>query len=148
MHIATIYRLRTGDEGTFGIFVAYGLGLMTLELPWRDNRRGESCIPAGTYQCVWHKSSHFGWTYLVKDVPGRDNILFHAGNFAGDVKKGFRSDSEGCILVGKRFGVLAGQDAVLRSRDALRELHNHFQHEPFMLTIAWYDDEVREGNPV
>lgn len=83
---------------------------VTLELPWRDNKRGISCIPAGEYICRRVDSPRFGDTFEVCDVPGRSAILFHAGNSA-------LKDTRGCILVGKE---LRG-DCLLCSRIAMKE---------------------------
>jgi hypothetical protein len=54
------------------------------------------------------------------DVPGREGILIHQGNFCGDVRIGFKSNVLGCVLVGDRLGILSGQQAVLNSTATLR----------------------------
>ena len=68
----------------------------TLELPWRDNQRSISCIPAGQYKVRFRyprESATRDYLHLlIKDVPNRDYILFHRGNSA--------KDSRGCVLVG------------------------------------------------
>jgi len=64
----------------------------TLELPWRNNERKVSCIPAGTYQIVHHNSPKFGWSLWLQEVPGRTGILIHKGNYTRDIL--------GCILPG------------------------------------------------
>lgn len=51
-----------------------------LELPWRDNQRRISCIPAGIYKARKHKSPRFGWSLWLQDVPGRSEILIHPAN--------------------------------------------------------------------
>jgi hypothetical protein len=56
------------------------------------------------------------------DVPGREGILIHQGNFCGDVRRGFKSNVLGCVLVGDRFGTLSGQQAILNSTATLRRL--------------------------
>ena len=69
----------------------------TLENPWLDNQRNISCIPAGEYpvrlryprESATREYLHL----LVQDVPNRDYILFHRGNFP--------KDTRGCILVGQ-----------------------------------------------
>lgn len=67
-----------------------------IELPWRDNAVGRSCIPAGTYNARRHMSPQFGPSIWVKDVDDRTEILFHAANS--------HSDLDGCIGPGERFG--------------------------------------------
>lgn len=64
----------------------------SIELPWKDNAKGISCIPEGTYELNIYNSPKFGRCLIVKDVPGRDAILIHKGNY--------NSDTHGCILPG------------------------------------------------
>lgn len=123
------------DEGTYGRLEGGGFSCWTLELPWRDNRQCVSRIPAGTYTVQPHHSSRFGKCLHVLDVPDRSEILFHAGNWAGDVSLGYRSDSEGCILVGEDLGEIWGQRAVMNSRRARTGLLRAFP-KPFQLEIV------------
>ena len=68
----------------------------TLELPYRDNQRSISCIPAGEYKVrlrLARESATRNYLHLlVQDVPNRTYILFHRGNTA--------KDTRGCILGG------------------------------------------------
>lgn len=126
---AILKRLRTGDDGTFGTLRVIGadgaeLSLCTGELPWRENARGVSCIPAGSYRAYIQHSPSFGRNlYELAGVPGRSEILIHHGNFCGDRAKGKQSDVRGCILVGVQHGTIHGQRAVIQSRVALSRLH-------------------------
>lgn len=135
MKQVTIVRLSTGDEGTFGRLETEGYGCLTLELPWRENQRGVSCILPGSYPAVWALSPRFGACYHVENVPGRSDILIHSGNFAGDKSKGLKSDVEGCILLGRVLGKLSGQRVILQSRAARDAFAEHMGKEPFTLTI-------------
>jgi hypothetical protein len=84
-------------DGTFGVlFDGETPFCLTLEREWKDNKRGESCIPMGTYSCKRVVSPKFGDTFEVCDVPGRSHILFHKGNL--------EDDSHGCILIGEEYG--------------------------------------------
>lgn len=83
------------------------LELCTLELPWNDNIKNLSCIPAGSYNCVPRFSKRFGNHFEVKNVPNRDLILFHAGNFSFQTK--------GCILLGTDFLHLDKNDTIVLS---------------------------------
>ena len=69
----------------------------TLENPWLDNQRNISCIPEGKYKVrlrLPRESATRDYIHLlVQDVPNRDYILFHRGNFP--------KDTSGCILVGQ-----------------------------------------------
>jgi hypothetical protein len=77
------------------------------------------CIPAGLYKLVGHQG-RLKNVWLLKDVPGYESILIHAGNFACDVSvNGLKheSDSEGCILVG--FGIEEVIPMITRSKPAI-----------------------------
>ena len=86
----------------------------TLELPYRDNQRSISSIPAGQYKVrlrLPRESATRDYIHLlVKDVPDRDYILFHIGNSA--------KDTRGCILV----GIGTEQDLVKNSTLAMELL--------------------------
>jgi hypothetical protein len=133
----TLVRAASTDAGTFGLltFPTEGLSFHTAELPWRGNKPGESCIPAGTYQVTWDTAGAV-IGYLLRDVPGRGEIQIHVGNWAGDVRKGLRSDSKGCILLGLSRSVLQGQPAVGRSELAIKQLHAFLNRKPWTLTIV------------
>lgn len=139
MNHATLTRSKSTDVGTFGRLRATcggaALELVTLELPWRGNQRRVSCIPEGHYDCYYGSSSK-GNVYHVGGVPGRDGILIHAGNWAGDKTKGLRSDVEGCILLGMRRAVLSGQDAVTESKRACEVFKEFMDGQSFHLTIS------------
>lgn len=132
----TLLRKPSQDWGTAGeLTFPDGSRTHTLELPWRDNRRQRSCIPAGTYYCCVTNSPRFGRVYTVTGVPGRSHILIHSGNYAGDVDKGYKSHVQGCILLAKRTGQLAGQRGVLVSRPAVSEFMRRMAYQPFILEV-------------
>ena len=110
-----LFRTDTGPTGTFGRLFVAGQWFHSLEPPWRANRRNVSCIPAGRYDAVPYHSPRFGDTYLISQVPGRSGILFHAGNWAGDESEGYRTSSQGCILLGLEREEVLGQDGVRNS---------------------------------
>lgn len=67
----------------------------TLELPWKDNERKVSCIPAGEYlveKCKPTAKRNYEYFHVL-DVPGRDSILWHPGNYTRQIL--------GCILPGE-----------------------------------------------
>lgn len=141
MKYATLSRGPSTDEGTFGTIVcANGPELYSLELPWRENKPQVSSIPPGFYHCELVNSPKFGKVYGVQDVKGRDHILIHAANFAGDTAKGWKSELLGCIAPVTKVGVLknsAGvtQRAGISSRAALAALMEWAGGEPFELEI-------------
>lgn len=138
----TVYLLRTStsDQGTEGVFITSNFVCKTLELPWRENKRSISCIPSGKYNVVIRQSPKYGSVYWVQDVPSRSWILIHSGNWAGDVKKGFKSHVNGCILLGKKHGWLAEQRAILNSRVAVRGFRNILVDKSFVLNILGGDN--------
>jgi hypothetical protein len=143
---ATLTRLESTDQGTFGVFKIEQNGrsfsCQSLELPWRNNQREVSCIPEGEYECIWRSSTTFGRKlYAVTDVNGRSGILFHVGNYAGDVKKGYRSDVRGCILLGESRGTLRDQSVVLTSKNTMRAFHGFTQGENFLLCVTRGNNE-------
>lgn len=130
-------RLRSDDQGTSGLLFANGKVLHSLELPDRHNQTFISCIPPGTYKCKLYKSQKFGQVYALEGVAGRSGILIHAGNWAGDRDQGYKCNSYGCILLGKRRGRdSSGQKAVWQSKAALRDLLKITKGMPFELVIS------------
>lgn len=122
--------------GTFGVItLPDGKQFDTLELPDKDNQKQISSIPKGTYQCKIVNSPKFGRVYGVLSVPNRSNILIHAGNYGGDVSKGYRSDIQGCILLGKARSQLNNQPVVTNSKVALKEFMTALDGKSFDLEI-------------
>src|SRR3990167_11448855 len=132
---ATLTRLETSDQGTFGRFVAGRLGLFSGELPDHDNASNVSRIPAGTYRCVFSHSPRFGRNlYLVDSVPARAGIRLHTANLMGD-NPPYRRQLNGCIALGERLGWIEGQKALLLSAPAMRRAESYFSGRPFTLEI-------------
>lgn len=142
----TLLRKRTGDQGTFGELDLDGLTLYTGELPWRDNQPTISSIPAGTYVCKWQFSEKFRRNvYHLQNVPGRSFVEIHPGNVVGDTAKGFESDVAGCICLGLSEGEVRGQEAVLHSKDAVKQFEQELDGEDFELKII--DEYAEAGDP-
>lgn len=97
----------------------------TLELPWKDNKKGISCIPAGVYKCAYVNSPRFGQALKVFDVPNRKYILFHVGNFL--------KDTHGCILLGSEIS--PGGDLIGSRRAVKRLLDTLWKIPELTLTI-------------
>ena len=67
----------------------------TLELAWKDNQKRISCIPKGVYEVEKRhtEKSKYKYEHLhILDVPDRELILMHIGNYP--------KNSKGCILLG------------------------------------------------
>jgi len=131
----TLARLARSDQGTEGILLAGEFNCKTLELPWRENARQVSCIPAGEYDVEIRLSNKYGRVYWVRKVPNRTYILIHSGNYAGDVSKSFKSHVMGCVLLGKTHGYLGGQRAVLTSRSTVRNFMREMDYQKFQLNV-------------
>lgn len=92
-----LYRYWKTDTGIVGLVdVPDIVPLFSIELPWKNNKKKVSCIPAANYVCKRRKSiKNQGWgeAFEVLDVPGRSNIIFgHIGNSPADL--------EGCVAIG------------------------------------------------
>lgn len=115
---------------TLGVLFARSKKFYTLELPWRNNQSNISCIPPGEYRAKFVERSASGRyhnVYHVQDVPGRGGILIHSGNIT--------AHSKGCLLIGRKPGLLGDQPAVLNSKSALAEFVSLMQPHDFRLII-------------
>ena len=130
-----LIRFCYADFGVYGRFsLPSGMGLATVERPWLDNQRSVSCIPIGTYECRPRMYHRGGYPAIeVCDVPDRDYILFHIGNYV--------RNSRGCILVNSD---ISGGDVGLRgtgSRKAFNKFMEYFG-QGFELEISNYQGGV------
>ena len=121
--------LRRDDQNSIRTFGAMYLGdtriCETLELPWKDNQRGISCIPEGVYECKLAPSPSRGYSvYWLQDVPGRHDVQIHIGNFTRDIR--------GCILLGMK----RAENAVLESRVAFNKFMAIMDGQDFTLRIT------------
>ena len=111
-------RIWETDTATYGVLIDDVPFAVTLELPWRNNQRDISCIPAGIYCCQKIMSPHFGEVFSFINVPGRKDILIHKGNL--DI------ETKGCILVGEQFEKFFRKskwwNGILRSHKGFSEL--------------------------
>lgn len=70
----------------------------TLELPWKNNQTGISCIPEGKYRYIKYFSPHLKRDVLLlnkDDTKPREDVEIHNGSTVRDIK--------GCCLVGDGF---------------------------------------------
>lgn len=92
--------ITTGDFLVDGKVVA-----KTIELPWKNNQRGVSCIPEGEYLVTKEppipindpngKKERKYWHFRIHDVPNRSGILIHRITYVKDLR--------GCIGVGSKY---------------------------------------------
>ena len=99
--------------GTNGSILLDGRHIVyTIELPWRYNLTGVSCIPGGRYELAKRYSLKFGWHLWVMNVPGRELILIHPANDA-------MTELKGCIAA---VSTITGPGRGAQSRAALKQL--------------------------
>ncbi len=88
------------------MFIAAQHAAFTLERPG-------VAIPTGRYKVGLYPSPHFNRLMpILQDVPGRQNILIHWGNYP--------QNSDGCILVGEQRDLSAGE--IFHTQDMFNEL--------------------------
>jgi hypothetical protein len=129
MKAILIRYLRTNKE-TLGCLVINGHKFFVLEPTWKNNTRNVSCIPQGFYKVNYLARSASGKyrnCFHIMKVKNRTGILIHNGNTAKHTK--------GCFLLGLRVGKLAGQNAVLNSRSAMRKLNEITKRKQFELEV-------------
>ncbi len=102
-------------EGTNGQLTCEGKAICkTIELPWKENERGVSCVPEGNYFIRPRYSAKHGSHFELLDVPSRSLILIHPANNA-------LAELKGCIAPVTK---LSGPGLGLMSRKAFATLKN------------------------
>jgi len=127
--LLTLTRRLGDDAHTPGSLLIGAQTYSTIELPWRDDKPDESCVPHGDYELHPYQSPEKGLVYRLHapalgvygfgEVPpgGRSAIEIHPGNWA--------RQSLGCILIGWTAGELFDEEcgrmmpAVLQSDAAM-----------------------------
>ena len=115
LHKAYLHRKYLPDA-TYGELTVGDLTVFTIELPWKDNQKGISCIPEGICPVFNHTSPNLGECMWVKHVPDRSEILIHAANFVSELR--------GCIAPGMKQADI-NRDGIIdnvRSKKALQKL--------------------------
>ena len=145
-----LQRISSDDRGTLGNLVGWGngqLNIVSVELPWRDNKRNISCIPDGEYPLIrrtvgdfynaYRKKWEHRFSIQIGQVPKRDNILIHSGNLIAPPKP----HSLGCPLVGMTFGEENDYWRTFSSYAAYKQLYKFILANETMRLI-----EVRNAN--
>jgi len=122
-------RISCQPKQTLGILYVDGKEVCkTLELPWKDNARNISCVPEGEYNVVKRNSPKYKNHFHLTNVPNRDWILIHQGNFYTHIR--------GCILVGKTHTDINGDGLLdVTSSVATMGMLNNLLPENFILKI-------------
>lgn len=103
--ILTRQKQKPKGKQTLGILDFEGVQLATVELAWKDNKRGESCIPPTikmvrgkekrvlpAYKVKPRTSKKFKKHFIIEDTTPREFVLFHPANFSRQLR--------GCIAPG------------------------------------------------
>jgi hypothetical protein len=135
-----LLRLLQDERQTLGVLIAIDQRRLftckTLELSWKHNLPGESCIPEGSYECIYTRSGRLSslagrdvYTYEVFGVPGRKGIRIHAANYFHQL--------QGCIALGSAFKDLNLDERLdlIHSGETLRRFHEFMRLEPFNLIV-------------
>ncbi len=131
----------TGQDGlkdSFGVLLLKGIPfLVTVELPWRNNENGRSCIPPGKYVVRPYKSPTKGEVWIIEDenkigkcICGgkRSMVYFHSANRASQLL--------GCIAPGTSFGEF-NDPSVESSKPGMAELRRVMGYtDSFILLIS------------
>lgn len=141
MNKLVIYR--DSDNGTqttgHGVVVPDGdadakpkFTFFTLELPWKNNERGVSCIPPGVYT-IRRREPHGNFPYKHFDILNttpREGVKIHAGNYCYQIR--------GCQLVGSALIDINGdgQKDVTNSKDTLKNIVGLLPYETTLEIIS------------
>lgn len=130
MHQVKIIRVEESFRfGTFGVVLIDTTAFcVSLEPRDEENASNISSIPAQQYLCSIVDSPKYGLVYEILNVPGRTHCLWHAGNVV--------ENTEGCVIVARKFGLLGERRAVLNSGDTLVQFMKIMNGEDFHLTIV------------
>jgi len=112
-----IIRTFRTDKQTLGqLYIDKEFVCFTLELPWKNNEKLISCIPAKKYKVKKRYSRKHKNHFHILDVKNRSYILIHSGNFYTDIN--------GCLIVGTGYKDINndGYLDVINSRKAMKEL--------------------------
>lgn len=101
---------RSGTNGK--LYVGDQFLCYTIELPWKGNEVGLSCIPEGCYGVVKRNSKKLKDHLYLPGVPGRSLILIHPANCA-------LKELRGCIAP---VNTLTGEGTGFPSRPAFGRL--------------------------
>ena len=103
---------------------------LTLELPWRDNKRSISCAPPGAYPMDFEWSPRFKQNlWELKEVPNRSEIKIHSANYVEQLN--------GCIALGSGIADINGDGIadITNSRATVGRFHKVLKDEKTVYII-------------
>lgn len=117
-----ILELHEGDDLIYKCY--------TLELAWKDNKKGISCIPEGVYKVVRQIQTTRGKILRILDVPGRDGVLIHRANYSRQLN--------GCIAPGEAL-IDIDKDGLMDVTNSVKtcnEIYDLLTDDIYKLTIT------------
>jgi hypothetical protein len=112
------------ETETQGVLTVGGSVFFTIEQPWKDNLKGHSCVPLGTYALIPHSSEKHPNTWAL-DNPALKVYAEPAGNEPDDARTdclihpaNWAFQLEGCIAPGMGKADSDKGPMVTRSREA------------------------------
>lgn len=124
MKVIKLYRHWQDRNQTFGNMVLFAedgkplFSCSTIERGWRDNEKGESCVPPGEYPLKFEESPRFKRKlWELYGVPGRSECKIHPANTWPELN--------GCIAPGIKLKDINndGYIDVTNSRDTMELFH-------------------------
>ena len=151
-----IFRGQESKDGTPGVLTLDNTFTCdTLELPWRNNQRGVSCIRPDTYRgWVWESPTMGHKVIRLEDKNGRADCLIHNGIWAGDTLEGETTHVHGCTLVGHGYGVITWKgvtqwgiyDGIKTLADLIESLQNEDgSYDDVMIRYEYAEGCAPEG---
>lgn len=93
-----------------------------IELPWNDNQKNISSIPANIYNAVAvRRYSNQKYALWIQDVPNRSQIMIHTANFARQLL--------GCLAPGEKFADL-DRDGIIDVKHSQKIMDKLQKHIP------------------
>lgn len=132
MELMQVRRWQADGKATIGQFFINGSQYCHCLEPALTNpvNEGHPRIPAGRYPVGLRNSPHFGPdTPEILKVPGRSDILIHAGNFP--------KDSLGCLIVGLKY--TPGEWEVHESKEARDHIYAEIRRAVHEAEDVWID---------
>ena len=109
-------------KGTNGIITLDGVPICySIELPWRNNAHGRSCIPEGCYTLRIRNSPRHHQHLHVLSVAEREFILLHPFNHALKESRGCIGPVERLTGWGTGFGSRRALDRLLQTVQSSKE---------------------------
>lgn len=125
--ITRYYQDSCATLGILNIIDEEHLPIFTLENPWKDNTSNISCIPVGAYDVEPYNGTKFKDVYKLLNVPDRNNVLIHWGNYERQTK--------GCILLGSGVDVSLNEPMITKSKITMNRFRELVGKNDFRLTI-------------